>query len=220
MEKIRRIIFDLDNTLIEWKDEYWNSVNKAFEELNLSYSNKEVENVKHAIDCYEDGRYKTYNIKNMHERIEEELGYKLPLKFTQTCLNNFAECVPEKMSTDIIEVLRYLKSKYDLVILSNWLKFGQVRRLEKTGLISFFSEIYTPEEFAMKPSKESFYIAKGDYKVDECVMIGDSLRVDVEGALNAGMKAIYLKPNAEKTQIDDKNFIKTITTLKELTNIL
>ena len=39
---IKRIIFDLDNTLITWKDEYWNAVNKTFERFNLQYTDKDI----------------------------------------------------------------------------------------------------------------------------------------------------------------------------------
>lgn len=35
---IKRIIFDLDNTLIDWKEEYWNAVREAFIEMNLQYN--------------------------------------------------------------------------------------------------------------------------------------------------------------------------------------
>ena len=75
---IKRIIFDLDNTLIEWKEEYWNSINKTFEELNLPYADCTISKVKHAVDVYEDGRMETYNKELMQKTIENELGYKLP----------------------------------------------------------------------------------------------------------------------------------------------
>ena len=35
---IKRVIFDVDNTLIEWKDEYDYEVNKALDEMNIKYN--------------------------------------------------------------------------------------------------------------------------------------------------------------------------------------
>ena len=32
---IKRVIFDVDNTLIEWKDEYDYEVNRALDEMNI-----------------------------------------------------------------------------------------------------------------------------------------------------------------------------------------
>lgn len=52
---IKRIIFDLDNTLIDWKEEYWNSVREAFIEMNLQYNDDTLKKVKRAVDMYEDG---------------------------------------------------------------------------------------------------------------------------------------------------------------------
>ena len=60
---IKRIIFDLDNTLITWKDEYWNAVNRTFEKLDLQYTDEDIEKIKCAVDYYEDGRNEIYNIK-------------------------------------------------------------------------------------------------------------------------------------------------------------
>lgn len=52
---IKRIIFDLDNTLIDWKEEYWNAVREAFIEMNLQYNDDTLKKVKRAVDMYEDG---------------------------------------------------------------------------------------------------------------------------------------------------------------------
>ena len=43
---IKRIIFDLDNTLITWKEEYWNAVNRTFEKLDLKYTDEDIEKIK------------------------------------------------------------------------------------------------------------------------------------------------------------------------------
>ena len=71
---IKRLIFDLDNTLIDWKEEYWGAVEKSFEDLRLEYTSKDMDAVKRAIDIYEDGRNITYNIEKMQKTVEDELG--------------------------------------------------------------------------------------------------------------------------------------------------
>ena len=54
---IKRIIFDVDNTLITWEPEYYKKINKPFEELNIPYTQEDLLNVVKAIDNYE----KTYD---------------------------------------------------------------------------------------------------------------------------------------------------------------
>lgn len=216
-ELIKRIIFDLDNTLIDWKEEYWNSLNKTFEELNLEYSNNDINKIKDAIDIYEDGRNLTYNKQKMQNTIEDELGYKLPVEFIDIWMKHLGMCIPEKLDESIPETLQYLKEKYDLVILSNWLKESQIERLKNAGLYEYFTDLYMTEDIPMKPNKESFEIAKGKYKEDECVMIGDNFKVDIEGAIKAGMQTIYLN---KKEMVNDSNRICTIHKISELKKIL
>lgn len=219
--QIKRIIFDLDETLIDWKEEYWQTINKTFEELSIQYTNDDIKKVRLAVGNYEDGTNLTYNREKMLQSIEKNLGYKLPSNFIDIWLKHLSSCVTDKIDNSIIETLKYLKEKYDLVILTNWFKESQENRLKKANLYNFFTEIYTADNVPMKPNKESFILAKGNYKETECIMIGDNFRVDIEGALNAGMKAIYIKKDGKKIpEVNNKNFIKTIYKISDLMQIL
>ena len=50
---IKRIIFDLDNTLIEWKDEYWDGVEEALNSENIKYTKKDIKDIENAMNKYE-----------------------------------------------------------------------------------------------------------------------------------------------------------------------
>lgn len=215
---IKRLIFDLDNTLIDWKDEYWNAVSRSFEELEINYTDDDMRAVKRAIDIYEDGRNITYNKEKMKKTVEAELGYKLPDDFMERWSENLKTCIPEKIDNDIIETLEYLSKKYDLVILSNWLRDSQIGRLKNANLYKYFSNFYITEDIPMKPHKESFEIAIGNYEKSECIMIGDSLKTDIKGAINAGIKAIYLNKTLDEDIFTDN--ITTIHKVSELKKIL
>lgn len=212
---IKRIVFDLDNTLIDWKEEYWNAINNTFTELKLKYTENDVEKIKQSIDVYENEQNYTYNKEAMKHTMEKALGYKLPDNFIDIWQNQLSSCVPDKIDKSIIQTLTYLRTKYDLAILSNWLKESQINRLKKTGLYYLFTDIYITEGIPMKPNKKAFEIAKGRFKEKECVMVGDNFKVDIEGAINAGMRAIYLNRAKEKTE-----YTNTIYNISELMQIL
>lgn len=216
---IKRLIFDLDNTLIDWKEEYWNAVREAFIEMNLQYNDDTLKKVKRAVDLYEDGIQMTYNKQLMQETIENELGYKLPEGFIDVWLKYLGKCVPERINETEIATLEYLKSKYDLVILSNWFATSQIERLKNAGLYKFFSNTYMPEDFPMKPNKEAFEMAKGEYNKSECIMIGDNFEVDIKGAIEASMKTIYVNKNNKKNEINN-DIIVTINNISELKQVL
>ena len=216
---IKRVIFDLDNTLIKWKDEYWNAVNRTFDELNLKYSIKDINKIKQAVDYYEDGRYDRYDKKLMHKTLEKFLEYELPENFVDIWMKNLGDCAPSKVDSGVLETLKYLKSKYDLVILTNWFKNSQEERLKTCKINDFFTNIYAAENFKMKPDKEAFMIAMGNYKNNECIVIGDSFKIDILGALNSNIKSIYLDNSRKITEGEiGTNKVKVIYELIDIVN--
>ena len=190
-----------------------------FDELNLPYSSEIKAKIQHAVDNYEDGTNFTYTKESMMKAIEEELGYKLPESFFGIWIRYLGMCVPEKADDEVVYTLQYLKQKYDLVVLSNWFKKSQDERLKRLGLDKYFSTTYMTENIPMKPNKEAFEIAKGPYEFSECVMVGDSLKTDVSGAVNANMNVIFYDRNNIKIN-SNEHIMATIRKFTELTDIL
>lgn len=216
---IKRIIFDIDNTLIDWKAEYWDCLKNVFDELNLLYSSETKAKIQYVVDNYEDGINITYSKELMMDAIEKKLGYKLPTEFFDIWIRYLGMCVPEKADDEVVYTLQYLKQKYDLVVLSNWFKKSQDERLKRLGLDKYFSGTYMTENIPMKPNKEAFEIAKGPYEFSECVMVGDSLKTDVSGAVNANMNVIFYDRNNVKIN-SNEYIMATIHKFTELTDIL
>lgn len=211
---IKRIIFDLDNILIEWKDEYWDGVEEALKSENIKYTKQDIKDIENAIDRYET-EYNTYTKGNMLEWINKSVNIKVNMGFLEKCLEHFSNCAPNKMNKEIYETLEYLSEKYELVVLTNWFKDPQVKRLKIANILKYFSKVYAPETFLIKPNKEAFMKACQN-KPEEAVMVGDTLKVDIEGAINVGLKAIYINKNAEKGSKD----YTTINEFSELKNVL
>ena len=128
-----------------------------------------------------------------------------------------------KSGKEVIDTLEYLKQKYDLVVLTNWFRDSQADRLKTAGINKYFSNVYATEELKMKPDKEGFETAKGNLKNDECIVVGDSLKTDVQGAINADIDVIWLDNmnivKSEKTIIDEKE-ITVIHKFSELKKYL
>ena len=38
---IKRVIFDIDNTLIPWKEEYYNEINEVLDSLNIKHTQED-----------------------------------------------------------------------------------------------------------------------------------------------------------------------------------
>ncbi len=218
---IKRVIFDIDNTLIPWKKEYNIEINHSLEKLNIEYVDEDVKNISKAFDEYEN-EYYIFDKELMADFINKYTSKNYPKELIYTIIEKWENSVPDKIDKSIIELLEYLKSKYELVILTDWFKKEQSKRLEKTNILKYFSNVYCAEKTKRKPFKEAFMQAIGNYKPEECIMIGDDIERDIKGALNAGINAIWYNSNNEIKDIECKKNkkYKMITKLEQLRDIL
>ena len=93
----------------------------------------------------------------------------------------------------------------------------QFDKLIRLGLGSYIDFMVTSEEVnAEKPDARLFKACaeKAGCEAAECVFVGDSLRGDVQGALDAGMKAVWFCP-ADKT-----DYAPRIASLTQLCDLL
>ena len=210
---IKRLIFDVDNTLIPWKNEYWYTLNETLIYFEIEPKEELVKKLKKAVDNYE-LEYNTYSMKTMKEIMEKYSGIKLPSNFVYRWTLFLRKCVPDKYDTKLIDTLEYLKDKYDLVVLTNWFTVQQSKRLKRYGIMKYFTKVYGTDNMLNKPSKESFLEACKPYKTDECIFIGDSYEIDIKGAIDVGLKAIYLTD--KKEQEDNYMIVNSLYELKDI----
>lgn len=210
---IKRIIFDLDNTLIMWKDEYEKAADEALVEINYP----KTENLYHRINeiesDYEVGK-KKFDRNEVIDYINQKLDINLPYNFLNIWLEKLESRVPDVYSKKDYETLEYLSKKYELVILTNWFLESQIKRLENVGILKFFSYFYGAEKHA-KPFKESFIEAAGPYKMNQVAMVGDNFNLDIKGALNTGIEKVIWRDVKNKKE-EYKNELDGICVIQEL----
>jgi putative hydrolase of the HAD superfamily len=118
-----------------------------------------------------------------------------------------------------IEVLEYLKPKYRLHIITNGFANVQDKKINNAALANYFDTITNSELAGVKKPNSIIF----DYAVnlakaskENCIMIGDCLDADVNGALNAGLDAIFFNDK----KIEAPQNIKQINHLLELKKYL
>ena len=134
---IKRIIFDIDNTILDTYKDCIDTYNEYISHNKLKITAQEIYNM---FEDYElsKGTYlkddllsfisNKYNINSEEKQLEELL--KLYSEHS-TLINN-----------NTINILNYLSKKYDIVALTNWYKDIQYKRLEKVGISKYFKKIY------------------------------------------------------------------------------
>lgn len=81
----------------------------------------------------------------------------------------------------------------------------QLKKLDVLGLLELVDFVVTSEEAeAEKPAKPFFdsVLQKAGCQPGECLFIGDNLKKDVLGAMNAGMNAWWYQPQEEAAESD------------------
>ena len=119
-----------------------------------------------------------------------------------------------------IEILTYLKGKgYGLHLITNGFEKTQLSKLQYAGISDYFGEVITSEgSGSLKPHKEIFEYAfrKTGASPAASIMLGDSIEVDIQGAVNAGMDQVYVNHLGVEPAIKPTY---TVTSLKELETI-
>lgn len=213
MTKIKRIIFDLDNTLIIWKDEYVEFLRKTMKEFGIS---DEYYKVMDSIIESQDKLYDTLKKEVLLNDINSKCNTDLDISFIDKLLEN------QKMAsldndTDLINTIKYLYSKYELVVLSNYFTETQKNRLEHAKILKYFKDVIGGDKSKFKPNKEAFLLASKGVSVKQCIMIGDSKYYDIDGAINVGMKVIQID---YFNKINEETSYPVIKDIKELKKIL
>lgn len=211
---IKRVIFDLDDTLIPWDNSYFKDFMPVMIEYGVIDSKEDILKFVKAINDYEKFNNR-YDDKIFIEYMDEMLNKNISEEFYNKLNAYFQTCVPKEIDKNILDVLEYLKDKYELVILTNFFEELQIIRLENYGIKNYFIDIIGGNKY-IKPHKQSYLMACGEHNPSECVMIGDNYINDVEGAIKNGLQAIYLNLKNDKV---DKDII-SISNLIELKNIL
>lgn len=227
-EEIKAILFDLDDTLVNSKKAEYNAICE-FKKLYSVFGEVKDNDIA---QIWNNITMKNYEKYHKGEISFEELRTKrMKELFTNYSINISKEDAKNKFKDyqknyeknwilfdDAEEALKTLKSKYKLVILSNGDGKQQRKKIEYTGLNKYFTNIVISSEVGYsKPEKEIFDIACRMVNLEpkNCVMIGDKYKVDIEGAINAGMHGIWVNRKNEHS-----NYEYQIEELNEITKYL
>jgi 2-haloacid dehalogenase len=221
----KAIIFDLDNTLLNYSvselksmqrtvqehglmhrnsftwDDFWS----LFSRINMVYwneRNKYGHNIYQVLEFSFQDTLKELRLDHSESKILANLYWKT---FCNAC--DF-----EEYATDI---LSQLHGRYRLAIISNGIGEAQRSRLLAGGIDHYFDALVISDEVGYwKPDKEIFDEALKRLNINpsEALFVGDSLNDDYHGALNAGIDFCYYnrKGSPIENSVQPKYMIQTL----------
>lgn len=207
---MKAIIFDIDNTLIELRDEFISSMKDLLLEMNYHFSDEKINEIYRFADEHEK-HFEKINKQEFLDFINKNCCTNLTMEFVDRLEIAQGKNVYEDPT--LITVIEYLSKKYDLFAISNWFTKTQCIRLENMGVLKYFKKVYGADINYYKPDKRVFDVILKEYKKEDCISIGDSLENDVKLPISLGMHAIW------KTKEKSSKY-KTFRELTELMQIL
>lgn len=220
---IKNILFDLDDTILDFKMAERVALTKALNELGIS------------VDDYIVSQYSKYNISqwkrlelgeitreqvkvNRFKLLFDELKLDLsPERATALYEDNL--CIGHYFMDGAPEILEELSVNYNLYLVSNGAKRVQDSRLASAGISKYFKGVFISEVVGCeKPNREFFdycFSQIQDFKREETIIIGDSLSSDIKGGINAGIKTVWFNHRGD----DNSNDITPDYVVKHLSEI-
>lgn len=219
------LLFDIDDTLLDFKKAEKVAVSKTLENIGLTptdqvvksysdinaglwekYQQKEITKERLVVKRFED-LCKLYNLDLDAEKINQ--------KYLENISLGFYEIEGAK------QTLAKLNEKYETYAVTNALLWVSTSRLKGSGFYPMFKKVFNSDQIgASKPNKEFFDVVFANINEKDkskILIIGDSLTSDILGGINAGIDTCWINPENKPTTLDVTYNIKSVT---ELLNIL
>lgn len=201
---IKVVLWDIDNTLLDFPAAEGASLRRCFEEFDLG-----------PCDAGRVARYSALN-ETYWRALERGEIAKERLLTERFQVFFQAEGLPERDWTALNaayqkylgDTVVFLDNGYEVVAslrgvvkqyaVTNGAKAAQDRKLRKSGLIDLFDGVFISEEVGGEKPSMAFFTpvlqAIGPYKKEEILLVGDSLTSDMAGANAAGLPCCWYDP--------------------------
>jgi putative hydrolase of the HAD superfamily len=194
---IKAVIFDLDNTLIDFMKIKHITIEAAASAMidgGLQQSKKKI--VKKLFELYDTYGWEDQTI--FQKYLKEQEG-KIDFRVLASGINayrkarhGFLEPFPHVMGT----LIKLREKGIKLAIVSDAPKLKAWIRLTAMKIDNFFDVIVAFEDTnQLKPSRKPFEVALKKLKLgpEQCLMVGDMPGKDIKGAKRMGIKTCYAK---------------------------
>jgi len=233
-KKYKHIFFDLDNTLWDFHENSYCALQQAFFHFKLDDQNVAFEDFFQLYSLINRQLWEMYRKQQVSKK--ELIVKRFSSTFEKTGISDthpesfnkkYLHLMPQqnKLNKGAKEILIYLKKRgYKLYIITNGFREVQHKKIESSGLNSYFIKTFISEDIKMpKPAPEVFEYAikSANAKKDQSLMVGDDWDVDIEGALNFGIDAVYFnsKENLKEKQMPGRKRTKSLYFVNQLVDL-
>nr|XP_033324048.1 N-acylneuraminate-9-phosphatase-like [Megalopta genalis] len=228
---INAVFFDLDNTLIKTRNGDNQTCRKLAEELTEEYGIPEDASIKITTlylklfrKCPDNMIYTldAWRISLWSKALGEKYSYLATRVYERWLYLRYYYLA---LSSDTILMLRQLRIKYLLGLITNGPSNAQWEKIHKLSLEQYFHVILVSGDLPYeKPERPIFTKACRflNVKPEKCIMVGDKLETDILGGIKAGFGSTIWIPISDNSRLleEDPQPDFIITHITDLLNIL
>ena len=206
----RNILFDLDDTILDFGAAERVAVSKAFRQVGLEPTEALLRRYSE-INCSQWEAFERGEITRdtvlirRFQLLFQELGVNID---AQSCEDIYMEYlgIGHYFVEGAEELLETLYPEYRLYIVSNGVAATQDSRLASAGISHYFGDIFISEKTGYhKPEPEYFdycFARIPDFQPEETLIVGDSLTSDIKGGRDAGIRTCWFNPGRKPGRPD------------------
>lgn len=212
MQKYKAILFDKDGVLIDSIDMYLRAVNETLKH----YGKKELSKKKFQKEFW--GIRFDVNVRRVFKGLPES-KIKEILEYYKKKRKEFEGLI--KLYPSTISVLKALKGKYKLGIITSTFKDLTIKFLKDFELLKYFDIVVGGDEARPKPEPDPIIKACKilEVKPEDTLYVGDTMP-DIKAGKAAGCTIVMVATSMTREELKDVEGILIIDDLKELKEIL
>lgn len=225
---LKVILWDVDGTLLDFKEAEKAAMRECFSVFGLGELSDE------RIAAYSEINHKYWRMLEEGQKTKPQI---LIERFEEFFAREGVSCDPEIFNQEYqvrlgdtvcfcdnsYELIQSLRGRVKQYAVTNGTFVAQRRKLEKSGLIRLFDDVFISDQIgAEKPSPAFFdhvFAAIGHYGPDEVVIVGDSLTSDMRGGNGADILCCWYNPDGAPIP-GDLRIDYDIRDLNEIKNFL
>ncbi|MDD3368757.1 MAG: YjjG family noncanonical pyrimidine nucleotidase [Lachnospiraceae bacterium] len=196
------VLFDLDDTILDFHKAEAQAIRKTFSQLGIEPSDENVnkysainESLWKRLERAEITREQLLSMR--FEQLFEELGVNASIQTARTTYETLLG-QGHFFMPGAEEILVKLAKDYQLYLVSNGTTKIQEGRIASAGIAQYFKEIFISQNIGInKPDKGFFdacFAEIPNFDPEYAIIVGDSLSSDIQGGINAGIHTCWYNP--------------------------
>jgi putative hydrolase of the HAD superfamily len=225
----KHIFFDLDRTLWDFEKNSTDALTDIIKKFHLEDIIDDVDGFVERFHHYNDKLWEDFKVGKMRKQLLRLERFRLLLgqydisdkKTVESISQYYLNTAPAKpaLIEGCIEVLNYLGPKYKLYVITNGFYDVQLTKIVNSGISKYFTKLFTSDRIGYaKPDKRIYEYAVRSIHAhkEDCLMIGDDIKIDIDGAKNAAIDQVFYNPNRIDSNSQPTYEIHSLSELKSI----